>query len=189
MKTMRTYLLSFFFYIMGVQTVMFMAAAFGEKELGLGMIALMVTVLALEYIGIGGAFLFALISKRIGNIRALMMAVLTWVAICVGAWFIRTPLHFYTAAFFIGLVMGGIQSLSRSTYAKMMPLTQHNAGYFSFYDVSEKIAMMCGLVTFGLVEHNTGSMRNSIIGLAISFIIGFLLLARVLRTKTASTSP
>lgn len=179
----RTFLVSFFFYIMGVQTVMFMASSFGEKEIHLGITQLIITVLLLEYIGIGGAFLFSWISKKAGNVRALMLAVAIWILICIGAYFIVTPVHFYIAAFFIGLVMGGIQSLSRSTYAKMIPDTGNNAGYFSFYDVCEKTAMMCGLIMFGTLDNLTGSMRNSIFALAFWFIIGLVLLILVQRTR------
>jgi MFS transporter, UMF1 family len=182
-RRLRTFLFSFFFYIMGVQTVMFMASSFGDKEIHLSLTQLITTVLLLEYIGIGGAFLFAWISKKIGNVRALMIAVTAWILICVGAYFIITPLHFYIVAFFIGIVMGGIQSLSRSTYAKMIPETGNNAGYFSFYDVCEKLAMMCGLVMFGTLDNLTGSMRHSIFALALWFTIGLLLLWIVLRTN------
>lgn len=171
---LKTYLFSFFWYILGVQTVMFMAASFGEKEVHLKLPQLITIVLILEYIGIGGAYLFANISEKIGNIRALILAVATWIFICVGAYFINTAIDFYIAAFFIGIVMGGIQALSRSTYAKMMPNDRHNAGYFGFYDVCEKVAIMCGLVMFGYLDNLTGSMRNSIIALAICFLIGAL---------------
>ncbi|HJW30630.1 MAG TPA: MFS transporter, partial [Saprospiraceae bacterium] len=185
---LRTFLFSFFFYAMGVQTVMFMAASFGEKEIHLPIIALMVTVLLLEYLGIGGAFLFAWISKKTSNVTALMIAVSIWICICAGSYFIVTPVHFYIAAFFIGMVMGGIQSLSRSTYAKMIPKTENNAGYFSFYDVCEKVAMMCGLVMFGTLDNITGSMRNSIIALGVWFAIGLLLLSVVQKLKAPQPS-
>ncbi len=183
---LRTYLFSFFFYIMGVQTVMFMAASFGEKEIQLGMAQLIGTVLTIEYIGIGGAYLFAWISKKLGNINALMIAVAVWICICVGAYFIKTPIHFYIAAFFIGTVMGGVQSLSRSTYSKLIPKTENNAGYFSFYDVCEKLAMMCGLVMFGYLDNLFGSMRFSIIALAIWFTVGMIFLIRVVRMRPDS---
>jgi MFS transporter, UMF1 family len=188
-RRLKTFLFSFFFYIMGVQTVMFMASSFGDKEIHLGLTQLIMTVLALEYIGVVGAFLFAWISKRLGNVRALMIAVAIWIMICAGAYFIITPLHFYITAFFIGLVMGGIQSLSRSTYGKMIPQTGNNAGYFSFYDVCEKTAMMCGLIMFGSLDNLTGSMRNSIFGLALWFFIGLVLLWSVQRIKPSSQPP
>jgi len=183
---LRTFLFSFFFYIMGVQTVMFMASSFGHKVIHLGTAELIVTVLLIEYVGIAGAFLFAWLSRRLGNIPALMIAVGTWILICIGAYFITTSWHFYTAGFFIGMVMGGIQSLSRSTYAKMIPETHNNAGYFSFFDVSEKLAMMSGLVLWGYLDNLTGSMRNSIFALATWFTIGLILLYFVRRIPTMS---
>lgn len=182
-RPLRTFLFSFFFYIMGVQTVMFMAASFGDKEIHLNLTQLILTVLSLEYLAAAGVFLFAGVSKRLGNIRALMIIVGLWIGICIGSYFVLTPLHFYVAAFFIGIVMGGIQSLSRSTYAKMIPKTGNNAGYFGFYDVCEKTAIMCGLVLFGYLNNLTGSMRNSIIALAVWFAIGLVLLYAVEKTK------
>ncbi|MBP9874311.1 MAG: MFS transporter, partial [Haliscomenobacter sp.] len=176
---------SFFFYIMGVQTVMFMAASFGEKEVGLPVTALIITVLSLEYVGIAGAFLFAALSKRMGNLPALILAVCVWIGICIGALQIKTHAHFFITAVFIGLVMGGIQSLSRSTYAKLIPKTENNAGYFGFFDVCEKVAMMFGLVMFGYLDNLTGSMRTSIFALTIWFAIGLVLLLRALALRRA----
>jgi UMF1 family MFS transporter len=180
---LKTFLLSFFFYIMGVQTVMFMAASFGEKEVHLKMMQLIITILLLEYVGIAGAFLFAWISRKLGNIEALIIAVAVWIAICIGSYFIENALHFYIAGFCIGMVMGGIQSLSRSTYSKFIPKTENNAGYFSFFDVCEKLAMMCGLVMWGVLDNFTGSMRNSIFALGGWFTIGLILLMVLLRME------
>lgn len=178
-KVLRIYLFGFFFYIMGVQTVMFMATSFGEKEIGLSVTLLIATALSLEYIAIAGAFLFAWLSEQYGNFSALAIAIITWIGICSGAMFIQNPLHFFIAAFFIGIVMGGIQSLSRSTYAKLIPKTENNAGYFSFYDVCEKIAIMLGLVMFGSLDNLTGSMRNSIFVLVVWFIISLFFMVRL----------
>jgi MFS transporter, UMF1 family len=183
-KSLKLFLFSFFFYIMGVQTVMFMAASFGEKEVHLQITQLIITVLLLEYLGIAGAYLFAWISKITSNLTSLMLAVSVWICICVGSYFIVTPTQFYTAAFFIGMVMGGIQSLSRSTYSKMIPQTENNAGYFSFYDVCEKTAMMCGLIMWGYLDNLTGSMRNSIFALGTWFTIGLIFLAWLKRISS-----
>jgi UMF1 family MFS transporter len=185
-RVLRTFLLSFFFYIMGVQTVMFMAASFGEKEVHLPMMNLIITILVLEYVGIGGAFLFAWLSKKLGNTRGLTIAIVVWILICLGSYFITTAVHFYIAGFFIGMVMGGIQSLSRSTYSKFIPKTGNNAGYFSFYDVCEKIAMMCGLILWGYLDNVTGSMRNSILVLALWFSLGLILMLRLQRVQRES---
>lgn len=178
-RKLRTFLLSFFFYIMGVQTVMFMASSFGEKEIHLSMMQLITIVLLLEYVGIAGAFLFAWVSQKSNNVKALIVAVTIWIFICIFSYFIRTAMHFYIAGFFIGMVMGGIQSLSRSTYSKFIPKTENNAGYFSFYDVCEKLAMMSGLIMWGYLDNLTGSMRNSIFALGLWFAIGLILLSRV----------
>lgn len=182
-KKLRIFLMSFFFYIMGVQTVMFMASSFGEKEIHLSMMQLITIVLLLEYVGIAGAFLFAWISDKSGNIRALIIAVCIWVFICIFSYFIQNPVQFYIAGFFIGMVMGGIQSLSRSTYSKFIPKTENNAGYFSFYDVCEKLAMMSGLIMWGYLDNLTGSMRNSIFALGLWFLIGLIFLSRVYRLQ------
>jgi MFS transporter, UMF1 family len=176
---MKRFLAGFFFYAMGVQTVMFMAASFGEKEIGLSLTALIATVFSLEYIAIGGAYLFAALSERWGNIRALILAVVMWIGICIGAYHITDATSFFICAFFIGIVMGGIQSLSRSTYAKLIPENGHNAGFFSFFDVSEKVAIMLGLLMFGTLDQLTGSMRNSIVALGIWFVVGLLFLGSV----------
>ncbi len=188
-RRLRTFLLSFFFYIMGVQTVMFMAASFGEKEIHLSMMQLIITILLLEYVGIGGAFLFAWISKKLGNLRALTIAVSMWIFICLGSFYITKPIHFYTAGFCIGMVMGGIQSLSRSTYSKFIPKTRNNAGYFSFYDVCEKLAMMCGLIMWGYLDNLTGSMRNSIAALALWFSLGLIFLLWLQRMQIDVNHP
>ena len=182
-RKLRTFLLSFFFYIMGVQTVMFMAASFGEKEIHLSMMQLIILVLIVEYVGIVGAFLFAWISNKFDNIKALILAVSIWIMICLFSYFIRNAMHFYIAGFFIGMVMGGIQSLSRSTYSKFIPKTENNAGYFSFYDVCEKLAIMSGLIIWGYLDNLTGSMRNSIIALGSWFLIGLVFLVWVLRIQ------
>lgn len=183
MPVLRTFLFSFFFYIMGVQTVLFMAGSFGEKEVHLKVTQLIVTILLLQFVGIAGAFLFAWISKKMGNVRSLIIAVVIWIGICIGAYFIVTPLHFYITGAVIGLVMGGIQALSRSTYSKLIPQTGNNAGYFSFYDVSEKLAMMCGLVIWGSVDNIYGGMRTSILSLGLWFSISLILLFVLVRMQ------
>ncbi|MDX2135367.1 MAG: MFS transporter [Saprospiraceae bacterium] len=175
-RLMRIFLLSFFFYIMGVQTVLFMAGSFGEREVGVGTTQLIITILLLQFVGFAGAQLFAWLSKKMGNLPSLTAAVVIWMGICLGANYIVTPFHFYIAGVCIGLVMGGIQSLSRSTYAKLMPKTGNNAGYFSFFDVSEKVAMMCGLIIWGYTDHITGSMRYAILSLILWFSISLVLL-------------
>jgi UMF1 family MFS transporter len=185
MPVLKTYLAAFFFYSMGVQTVMLAAAEFGKKEIyktvngvkvPLGTTDLIITILLIQLVAIGGAMLMAKLSDRFGNLKVLLFTVVLWVGICVAAYFTYTVIQFYILAVMVGLVMGGIQSISRSTYSKLMPETHDTTSFFSFYDVTEKIAIVIGMFSFGLIEHITGNMRNSIFALTIFFAFGFLFL-------------
>ena len=180
LPTLKGFLLAYFFYSMGVQTVMYVAAIFADKELHLPAQSLIITVLLIQLVAIAGAMLFARLSKRLGNVRALMIAVVIWMGICTAAYFVTTQNDIFILAGVIGLVMGGIQALSRSTYAKLMPAnTENTASFFSFYDVTEKISIVLGTLMYGLVDQLTGSMRNSMLVLLVLFLIGFGLLWRL----------
>lgn len=177
---MKRYLLAYFFYNMGVQTVMYVATIFGIEELQLESSALIMTILIIQLVAIGGAYGFAFLSNRYGNIRALIIAVSIWIGICIGAYFIKTEMEFYMLAAIVGSVMGGIQSLSRSTYSKLIPTdTIDNASFFSFYDVTEKISIVLGTLAYGAIAQATGSMRNSILALVVFFVLGLVFLSLV----------
>ena len=176
LTVLKTYLSAFFFYSMGVQTVMLAATIFGAKELKLETGQLIMTILIIQLVAIAGAYLMAKLSEKFGNLKVLLFVVFIWVLICIYAYFITTATQFYIIATVVGLVMGGIQSLSRSTYAKLMPETKDTASFFSFYDVTEKIAIVIGMFSFGFIEEITGSMRNSIVVLIGFFAIGMFLL-------------
>jgi len=170
---LKFFLTGFFFVMMGLLTVMFMAVTFGTKELSLTDDVLIPTVLVIQLVGMFGAWLFARISYKLGNIKALIISITAWIFICIGAYFITNATNFVIAAFFIGIVMGGSQSLARSTYSKMLPeSTTNHTSFFSFYDVMEKLATVAGTFSFGLIEAITGSMRNSIVAIAVFFVIG-----------------
>ncbi|AKD04166.1 MFS transporter [Pontibacter korlensis] len=174
---LKRFLLAYFFYNMGVQTVMYLAAIFGEVELRLPSEVLIVTILIIQLVAIAGAYAFARLSGKYGNIVALIIAVCIWIGICIGAYFTHGELQFYALAAVVGSVMGGIQSLSRSTYSKLIPAnTIDHASYFSFYDVTEKVSIVLGTLAYGLITQLTGSMRNSILALIIFFILGLLFL-------------
>ena len=175
-KVLKQYLFSYFFYNMGVQTVMLVATLFGSKELKINTAGLITTILLIQVIAIPGAILIAKLSDKIGNIKTLCLVISLWIAFCVAAYFITTPLEFYVLGALIGFVMGGIQSLSRSTYSKMIPADKDTTSFFSFFDVTEKIAIAIGLLSYGFIEELTGSMRNSIFAVMIFFIIGLILL-------------
>jgi MFS transporter, UMF1 family len=172
MPALKRFLASFFFYSMGVQTVMLVAIDFGIKVLKLANEKLIITAVIIQLVAILGAFVMSRLSGIFGNIRVLIITVLLWIAICIAGYYITTEMHFYIIAATVGLVMGGIQSLSRATYAKMMPDTKDTASFFSFYDVTEKLAIVIGLLSFGFIEGFTGSMRNSILVLIIFFALG-----------------
>lgn len=181
LKDLKAFLYAFFFFTMGIQTVMYVAALFGSKELKLESGQLIATILIIQFVAIGGAYLFAFISKKIGNISALLIALCIWVVICISAYFVVTANQFYVLALAVGTVMGGSQSLSRSTYSKLLPETTDTTSFFSFYDTSEKIAIVLGTASYGLIEELTGSMRNSVFTLGTFFIVGLILLTRLKR--------
>ncbi|MBS1668768.1 MAG: MFS transporter [Bacteroidetes bacterium] len=173
---LKKYLLSFFFYNMGVQTVMYMATYYAADEIKMKSTQLIVTILLIQLVAIFGAYLFSILSKKTNNIFTLAVAILGWVGICIFAYYTKTANQFYILALCVGLVMGGIQSMSRSTYSKLLPETTDTASYFSFYDVCDKIGTVIGTLSFGFVSEISHGMRNSVLTLMVYFIIGFVLL-------------
>ena len=189
MPVLKRFLLAFFFYSMGVQTVMLVAIDFGIKEIKLPDDQLIIAAVIIQVIAIGGAIGMSRLSARIGNISVLIFTVLLWVGVCIAAYFTKTQIQFYILAVLVGLVMGGIQSMSRSTYSKLMPETKDTTSFFSFYDVTEKLALVIGLFSFGFIEGITQSMRNSVLVLIVFFVLGllFLLLVRSASKKHIET--
>jgi UMF1 family MFS transporter len=177
MKFLKLYLLAFFFYSMGVQTIMLAAAGFGEKTLKLGTSKLILTILIIQLVAILGAMLMSYFARKVGNVNVLIFVVLIWIGACVCGYYVANQYQFFGLAALVGLIMGGIQSLSRSTYSKHIPEdSPDTTSFFSFYDVTEKLAIVIGLFSFAFIEELTGSMRNSIIALAGFFIIGLVFL-------------
>ncbi|MBL7734305.1 MAG: MFS transporter [Chitinophagaceae bacterium] len=181
MPVLRRFLYAFFWNSAGIQTVFLASAQFGAKELHLPMDKLIITIMIIQLVAIPGAILISRISEKFGNIKTIMAVTLVWIVVCGAAYFIQTGVQFYALAAVVGLIMGGIQSVSRSTYANLMPETRDTASFFSFFDVTEKIALVIGMFSFGFVEELTGSMRNSTLGLMLFFILGFLFLGWTLR--------
>jgi len=179
MPVLKQFLMAFFFYSMGVQTVMLAATLFGKSVLNLPDTNLIVTVVLIQLVAIIGAFKMAKLSSRFGNIPVLIGAVIFWIIICVCAYLIaneaergmNAEYYFYGLAIAVGLVMGGIQAISRSTYSKLMPETNDTASFFSFYDVTEKIAIVIGIFSFGIIDERLG-MKNSVLSLIVFFSIG-----------------
>ncbi len=181
---LKRYLYSYFVFIMAVQTVMLVATYFGAQEIAWKSSSqqttgLIISILVIQLVAILGAFLTSRASGKYGNIKTLIFLNGFWAILCVFAYFIETPNEFYIVAAFVGLVMGGIQSLARSTYSKLLPDTTDTASFFSFYDVTEKVGIVIGMSIYGIIDQVTGSMRNAIIFLGIFFVIGIVLLLRI----------
>ena len=183
---LKSFLRAFFVYSMAVQTVMLIATYFGIEEVDWSgqnaTTGLIISILLIQLVAVAGATLTSRISPRIGNIKTLIGINVIWILICAYAYFIETPVQFYIAAGCVGLVMGGIQALSRSTYSKMLPTDAiDTASYFSFYDVAEKIGIVIGMFLYGFLAQITGSIRYSILFLTVFFIAGVVLLFMVPR--------
>ena len=181
---LKRYLRAFFVFSMAVQTIMLVAVYFGEEEIAWGSdsektTGLIGSILVIQVVAIIGAILTSRASAKFGNIKTLIFVNFVWMALCFYAYFMVTPVEFYFAAAFVGLVMGGIQSLARSTYSKFLPETDDTTSYFSFYDVAEKIGIVFGMLIFAIIDQVTGSMRNSIGFLVIFFLVGIILLFKV----------
>lgn len=186
---LKRYLASYFVFIMAVQTVMLVATYFGAEEIAWesesqATTGLIISILLIQLVAVVGAFFTSRASGKFGNINVLIFLNAFWAVLCCFAYFVETPNEFYATAGFVGLVMGGIQSIARSTYSKFLPETTDTASYFSFYDVTEKVAIVIGMSVYGIIDQVTGSMRNSIVFLGIFFVIGLVLLLRVPNKKS-----
>ncbi len=177
-KTMYRFLLSFFFFSMGVQTIIIVASLFGKAELGITDTKLIMTILIIQLVAIFGAYIFGRVSSRFGNRTSLLWMLAIWILICISAYYVYTEMRFYILSALLGMVMGGIQSQARSTWSKLIPSgTTDTASYFSFYDSTEKLAIVIGMLGFGIIEQVTGNMRNSTLLLSLFFIVSFLIIA------------
>lgn len=190
MDRLRRFLVAFFVFNMGVQTVMYLAVTYAKQEIKepdgspIADAGLITSILLIQLVAAVGAMAFVRLSRRYGNIAALIIGLIVWMGICLAAWRIGSTSSFYILAAFVGLVMGGTQALSRSTYAKLLPETADHASFFSFYDVSFYLATVLGTLAFGLVNQLTGDIRNTIIAIGSFFVVGALLLLRVPRERS-----
>ncbi len=186
---LKKYLTAFFISSMAVQTIMIIAAYFGEKEVNWGSddkrtMGLIISILLIQLIAVAGAFITSKASEKFGNFKVLLILNVLWIFICTYAYFIKEPNEFYIAASCVGLVMGGIQSLSRSTYSKLIPEdVVDTTSFFSFYDVAEKIGIVIGMSTYGIIADITGKMQNAILVLIIFFAIASFLLIKISKIK------
>ena len=186
-KDLVRYLWAFFILSMALQTIMLMASSFGIKEVLLQDNELILAIIAVQVLAIPGAFFVSWVSSRIGNIRTLISCILIWALVCIYTYYLVSDVNgFYIAAGIIGFMMGGTQSLNRSTYSKMLPKTKDHASYFSFYEVLEKSGLIIGMFSWGYIEGFTGSMRSSVLALIIFFAISLCFLVSIPRTKVTA---
>lgn len=183
-KSIRNFLIAFFFYNMGFQTIMYLATIFGSEELKISEGGLIGVVLVIQVVAILGAYLFAASSKKYGNVVTLLFALFLCIIVCIAAYNVSTAEQFYVLAFLVGLIMGGVQSLSRSTYSKLLPETKDHASFFSFYELTDKVGTSLGTAIYGLIATFTGNMRSSIFALLVFFIVGILFLNVLRKVKT-----
>jgi UMF1 family MFS transporter len=186
--TLKNFLIAFFLLSVGVQTIILLATILGSTELGLGTINLIITALLIQFVAILGAYVFSKISKKYGNFKAIKITLVIWIVVCLAAFMLEkelpnVALYFYGLGALLGLVLGAIQSLTRSTYSKMLPKTEDNTTYFSFYDVTEKIAIVLGTFVFGFLIYLTGSMQWSVLSLGLFFVAALVVLNRLKSTE------
>ncbi len=161
----------------GVSTIYRLATTFGN-EIGLPENDLITAILLVQFVGVPFAFLFGLLATRIGAKRSILIALAVYVAISGAAYFVRTSAHFFALAIAVASVQGGVQALSRSLFASMVP--QHKSSeFFGCFGVAERFAAVFGPLLFGLVTQATGSSRNAIVSIVVLFIAGGWLLTRV----------
>lgn len=185
---LKKFVIAYFFYNTGVQTTIYVASLFGATVLGLPTDLLILTILIIQIVAIAGATFFAYVSGLKGNRFSLIIMILLWIVVCISAYFISTTIEFFILAFLVGLVLGGIQSLSRATYSKFIPqTTKDHTSFFSFYDVTEKLSLVMGTFAYALIDHFTGSMRNSSLALASFFIVGLFILLSVKIPNTSAS--
>ncbi len=185
---LKYFLVSFFLFSVGVQTIVLMAGIFGSKELGLPTTNLILTIILVQIVAMIGAYLFSKLSKKVGNIKSLKLSLIIWGSVCFSCFSLdinqpNVDYYFYGLGVLLGFVLGATQTIGRSTYSKLIPETHDNATYFSFYDVTEKIAIVLGMFVFGLLISLTGSMQYSVLSLVVFFTFSFLVLSRVKITE------
>ena len=194
-KRLNGYLMAFFVFNMGIQTIMYLAVTYAKEEVkdldasgavvAISDQSLIISILLIQLVAVAGAFLFVFLSKRLGNLAALTIGCVAWIILCVAAYRIEWAWQFYALACGVGLVMGGSQSLSRSTYAKFLPETNDHASYFSFYDVSFYVGTVFGTFAYGMVYQLTGDLRNTVVIIGSFFVVALVLLFLVPREEVA----
>ena len=192
-KKFTRFLTAFFVFSFSLQTIIFIASYFGVTEIEWSSSSehwwlqqttgLIISIILIQIIAIVGAVLFTKAAEKFGNILVLAIAIASWSIICGYAYFITTPIQFYLIAGFVGFLMGGTQTIARATYSLFIPESKDTTSFFSFYDVTEKIGIVIGMVLYGLLAQITGNIRFSVLVFMFFFLLGAILLVRVPKVK------
>jgi UMF1 family MFS transporter len=171
------FLLAYWFYIDGVNTIIKMAVNYGTA-LGLDTGKLLAALLVTQFVGFPAALLFGWLGDRIGAKCAILIGLLVYSGITVYAYYLDSEKEFFALAITVGLVQGGVQSLSRSLFGRLVPAGK-NAEFFGFYNMMGKFATVLGPLLIAIVAAVTHDERSSILSLVLLFVVGGLLLWRV----------
>ncbi|MDI6916099.1 MAG: MFS transporter [Desulfitobacteriaceae bacterium] len=176
-KTLFMFLLAYFFYIDGVDTIIKMATSYGA-DLGISTTNLLIILLATQFVAFPFAILFGRLAERFRGKTMLFVGILIYTFICIYAYFLKTTLDFWILAMLVGTSQGGIQALSRSYFGKIVPKDNANE-FFGFYNIFGKFAAIMGPFLVGIVTQITGRTNNGVLSLIVLFIIGGAILMKV----------
>ncbi|WP_319477275.1 MFS transporter [Marispirochaeta aestuarii] len=177
LKVVGLFLLAYWFYIDGVDTIIRMSVDYGSS-LGFSGGALITALLMVQFIAFPGALLYNLFARKVGIKRAIITAIFAYCMIAVLGYFMKTEAHFFMLAALVGLFQGGIQALSRSFYSRIIP--EKRAGeFYGFFNMLGKFAAVLGPFMMGSVTILTGSNRLGILSIILLFLAGGILFARV----------
>lgn len=176
-RVVAIFLLAYWFYIDGVNTIIKMAVNYGVS-LGLEPNSLLLALLITQFVGFPAALFFGVLGDRIGAKRGIAIGLIVYASITVYAYFLDSEAEFYSLAVAVGLVQGGVQSLSRSLFGRLVP-DGKNAEFFGFFNMMGKFATVLGPLLIAIVAGITHDDRASIISLLLLFVVGGVLLWRV----------
>jgi UMF1 family MFS transporter len=177
-KTLRTYMLAYFFYIDGVHTIIKLATSYGS-DLGIEGTQLVLALLVTQFVAFPSAIIYGKLGGKVGTRKMILVGILGYTCItCYAAFLLRTAVDFWILAIAVGLFQGGIQALSRSEFGKLCP-KEHANEYFGFFDIFGKYAAVMGTFIVGTMTAATGSGSLGVLSVVVLFIVGFILMSRV----------
>ena len=182
-KRLRLFMLAFFFYIDGVHTIIKMSTSYGT-DLGIDATQLVLALLVTQFVAFPSAIIYGRLANKWGTKRMLLVGVFAYFCITgFAAFFLRTALEFWILAICVGMFQGGIQALSRSEFGKLIPKENANE-YYGFFDIFGKYAAVMGTFLVSLFTQLTGNASFGVLSIAVLFVLGFVLLARMPEAET-----